>query len=70
MLSFEGKRIDFGATKPKLRRFEIRAFCDKMRPACFLRLMLTLMVTLIADAVPNPKVYSTITEFTHETDNF
>ena len=34
MLSFEGKRIDFGANKPKLWRFEIRAFCDKMRPFC------------------------------------
>ena len=34
MLSFEGKRIDVGATKPKLRRFEIRAFCDKMRSFC------------------------------------
>ena len=34
MLSFEGERIDFGAKKPKLRRFEIRAFCDKMRPLC------------------------------------
>ena len=33
-LSFEGKRIDFGANKPKLRRFEIRAFCDKMRSFC------------------------------------
>ena len=33
-LPFEGKRIDFGANKPKLRRFEIRAFCDKMRPFC------------------------------------
>ena len=31
-LSFEGKRIDFGANKPKLRRFEMRPFCDKMRP--------------------------------------
>ena len=31
---FEGKRIDFGANKPKLRRFEIRSFCDKMRPFC------------------------------------
>ena len=30
--SFEGKCIDFGANKPKLRRFEIRSFCDKMRP--------------------------------------
>ena len=26
--------MDFGANKPKLRRFEIRAFCDKMRPFC------------------------------------
>ena len=34
MLSFEGKRIDIGANKPKLRRFEIRAFCDKMRSFC------------------------------------
>ena len=34
MLSFEGKRIDVGANKPKLRRFEIRAFCDKMRSFC------------------------------------
>ena len=25
LLSFEGKRIDVGANKPKLRRFEIRA---------------------------------------------
>ena len=33
-LSFEGKRIDFGISKPKLRRFEIRHFCDKMRPFC------------------------------------
>ena len=31
-LSFEGKRIDFGVSKPKLRRFEIGRFCDKMRP--------------------------------------
>ena len=31
---FEGKRIDVGANKPKLRRFEIRAFCDKMRSFC------------------------------------
>ena len=31
-LSFEGKCIDFGASKQKLRRFEIRRFCDKMRP--------------------------------------
>ena len=29
---FEGKRINFGASKLKLRRFEIRCFCDKMRP--------------------------------------
>ena len=29
LLSFEGKRIDFGANKPKLRRFEIRAFVTK-----------------------------------------
>ena len=28
---FEGKPIDVGANKPKLRRLEIRAFCDKMR---------------------------------------
>ena len=34
MLSFEGKRIDLGANKPKLRWFEIRAFCDKMRSFC------------------------------------
>ena len=34
LLSFEGKRIDVGANKPKLRRFEIRAFCDKMRSFC------------------------------------
>ena len=34
LLSFEGKRIDVGAIKPKLRRFEIRAFCDKMRSFC------------------------------------
>ena len=34
MLSFEGKRIDVGANKPKLRRFEIRAFCDKTRSFC------------------------------------
>ena len=32
LLSFEGKHIDFEVNKPKLRRFEIRAFCDKMRP--------------------------------------
>ena len=31
-LSFEGKRIDFGANKLKLRPFESRPFCDKMRP--------------------------------------
>ena len=34
MLSFEGKRIDVGANKPKLRRFEIRAFRDEMRSFC------------------------------------
>ena len=34
LLSFEGKRIDFGANKPKSRRFEIRAFCDKTRHFC------------------------------------
>ena len=34
MLSFEGKRIDVGANKLKLRRFEIRALCDKMRSFC------------------------------------
>ena len=34
LLSFEGKRIDVGANKPKLRRFEIRAFWDKMRSFC------------------------------------
>ena len=34
MLSFEGKRIDVGANKLKLGRFEIRAFCDKMRSNC------------------------------------
>ena len=34
MLSFEGKCIDVGANKPKLRRFEIRAFFDKMRSFC------------------------------------
>ena len=34
MLSFEGKRIDVGANKLKLGRFEIRAFCDKMRSFC------------------------------------
>ena len=33
-LSFEGKRVDFGASKAKLRRFKIRRFCDKMRPFC------------------------------------
>ena len=32
LLSFEGKRIDFGANRPKLRQLEIRPFCDKMRP--------------------------------------
>ena len=32
LLSFEGKSVDFGANKPKLRRLKIRAFCDKMRP--------------------------------------
>ena len=31
-LSFEGRRINFGANKPKLRRFEMRLFRDKMRP--------------------------------------
>ena len=36
MLSFEGKRIDVGANKLKLRRFEFRAFCDKMRSFCTL----------------------------------
>ena len=30
-IKFEGKRIVFGASKPKLRRFEIRP-CYKMRP--------------------------------------
>ena len=30
--SFEGKRINFGASKPKLRRFEIWRFCDQLRP--------------------------------------
>ena len=34
MLSFEGKRIDVGANKLKLRRFEIKAFCDKTRSFC------------------------------------
>ena len=34
MPSFEGKRIDVGANKLKLGRFEIRAFCDKMRSFC------------------------------------
>ena len=34
LISFEGKRIDVGANKLKLRRFEIRAFCDKMRSFC------------------------------------
>ena len=34
MPSFEGKRIDVGANKLKLLRFEIRAFCDKMRSFC------------------------------------
>ena len=34
LLSFEGKRIDVGANKLKLRRFETRAFCDKMRSFC------------------------------------
>ena len=34
LLPFEGKCIDVGAKKPKLRRFEIRAFCDKMRSFC------------------------------------
>ena len=34
MLSFEGKRIDVGANNLKLRRFEIRAFCDKTRSFC------------------------------------
>ena len=32
LLSFEGKRNDFGANKPKLRQFEIRAFFNEMRP--------------------------------------
>ena len=36
MLPFEGKRIDFGANKPKLRRFEIRPFCDKLTIDVFL----------------------------------
>ena len=26
--------MDVGANKPKLRRFEIRAFCDRMRSFC------------------------------------
>ena len=30
-LCFEGKRTDFAANKPKLRRLQIRPFCDKMR---------------------------------------
>ena len=34
MPSFEGKRIDVGANKLKLGRFESRAFCDKMRSFC------------------------------------
>ena len=34
MLSFEVKPIDVGAKKPKVRPFEIRAFCDKMRSFC------------------------------------
>ena len=34
MVSFEGKRIDVGANNLKLRRFEIRAFCDKTRSFC------------------------------------
>ena len=34
MLSFEGKRIDVGANKLKLGRFEFRAFCDKTRSFC------------------------------------
>ena len=34
LLSFEVKPIDIGANKPKLRPFEIRAFCDKMRSFC------------------------------------
>ena len=33
-LSFEGKHMDLGASKPMLRRFEIRHLCDKMRPFC------------------------------------
>ena len=33
-LSFEGVCIDFGGSEPKLRRFKIRRFCDKMRPFC------------------------------------
>ena len=31
-LSFDEKCINFGASKPMLRRFELRCFCDKMRP--------------------------------------
>ena len=34
LLSFEVKPIDVGAKKPKLRPFEIRAFCDQMRSFC------------------------------------
>ena len=34
LLSFEGKRIEVGANKLKLRLFEIRAFCDKTRSFC------------------------------------
>ena len=34
MLSFEGKRIDVGANKLKLRRFKSRAFFHKMRSFC------------------------------------
>ena len=34
LLSFQGRRIDVGANKPKLRRFEIRVFWDKMRSFC------------------------------------
>ena len=33
-LHFEGKRIDVGANRPKLRRFELRAFWEKMRSFC------------------------------------
>ena len=29
---FEDKCFNFGAGKPKLRRFQIRRFCNKMRP--------------------------------------